>query len=175
MLNKIILGVAICLSGVTLSYAQEIEKPGPEHARLAKELVGTWDGVMDMDGQKSKCTATYKSICDGMWLASDFEGELGGAKYHGHGLDGYDLNKKKYVGVWIDSLSSGPMNMEGDYDPKSKLLVMTGESTGPDGKAYEFRTTTETKDKGHFTFKFHIVQPDGTDQLAFTIEYARRK
>lgn len=174
MLSKAILRIVVCLATVNLSFAQDFPKPGPEHEKL-KELVGNWDALMDMGGQKTKAKATYKSICDGMWVVSDFEGELAGAKFHGHGLDGYDLNKKKYVGVWIDSWSSAPLHMEGNYDPKTKLLVMTGDSVGLDGKPEKFKATTETKDKDHFTFKMYMVQPDGTDQLAFTIEYTRRK
>ena len=55
--------------------AQNFPKPGAEHARLA-EMEGKWDCVMDMEGQKSKCSATYKAICGGMWIESDFEGDL---------------------------------------------------------------------------------------------------
>lgn len=175
MLHKAIFGMFALLFAVSFVSAQDFPKPGPEHERLIKELEGNWDCVMDMGGQKSKCTATYKSICHGMWLASEFQGELAGAKFHGHGLDGYDLHKKKYVGVWVDSWTSGPMNMEGNFDPKTKLLVMTGESVGPDGKLQKYRNTTETKDKDHFTFKMSMIQPDGSEQLAFTIEYTRRK
>src|SRR5262245_39400535 len=127
MLRKAILGVLVGLVGAGLSFGQEFPKPGPEHEKL-KELEGTWDAVMEMGGQKSKATATYKSICGGMWLASDFEGDLEGVKFQGHGLDGYDRTKNKYVGVWVDSLTSTPLNFEGDYDPKAKLVVMTGES-----------------------------------------------
>jgi len=175
MLHKTILGMFVLLLAVSLAFAQELPKPGPEHERRIKELVGTWDAVMDMGGQKSKCTATYKSICDGMWIASEFEGELEGAKFHGHGLDGYDLHKKKYVGVWVDSWTSSPMHMAGNYDPNTKLLVMTGESVGSDGTPQKFKNTTETKDEDHFTFKMYMVQADGTEQLAFTIEYTRRR
>jgi hypothetical protein len=109
-----------------------------------------------------------------MWMASDFEGDLGGIKFQGHGLDGYDQNKKKYVGVWVDSMSSAPMTMEGNYDPRTKLLVMTGESVDPAGQPQKFRTTTETKDKDHFTFKMYMIEPGGAEQLAFTIEYSRK-
>jgi len=175
MLHKTIVGMFVLLFAVSIASAQEFPKPGPEHERLTQELVGNWDAVMDMGGQKSKCTASYKSICDGMWVVSEFEGELGGAKFHGHGLDGYDLHKKKYVGVWVDSWTSAPLHMEGNYDAKTKLLVMTGESVGPDGSLQKFSNTTETKDKDHFTFKMNMVQADGTEQLVFTIEYTRRK
>ena len=108
-----------------------------------------------------------------VWLQSDFSGDLGGAKFHGHGLDGYDLNRKKYVGHWVDSMSSAPMDFEGNYE--GKVLVMTGESLGPDGKKQKFKNTTEVKDKDHFTFKMYMVTPEGKDTLAFSIEYTRRK
>jgi hypothetical protein len=67
------------------------------------------------------------------------------------------------------------MLFEGNYDEKSKSMVMTGESRGPDGKPQKFKNTTTWKDKDHFTFKMFMVPPDGEDQLAFTIEYSRRK
>ncbi|HEV2972425.1 MAG TPA: DUF1579 domain-containing protein [Pirellulales bacterium] len=174
MLRKTILGVILCLAGAGLSFGQDFPKPGPEHEKL-KELEGNWDAVMEMAGQKSKATATYKSICGGMWLASDFQGDFGGIKFDGHGLDGYDQHKKKFVSVWVDVFETAPMLSEGDYDPNTKLLVMTGESLGPDGKPQKFKNTIETKDKDHFTFRMYMIQPDGTDQLAFTIEYTRRK
>ncbi len=174
MIRKVLLAVVIGFVGTAVSWAQELPKPGPEHAKL-QEFVGSWDAVMEMAGQKTKATANYKSICGGMWLASDFEGDLGGIKFQGHGVDGYNQHKKKYVGMWVDSMSSAPLHMEGDYDPKSKLVVMSGESVGPDGKPQKFKATTEHKDKDHFTFKMYMVQPDGKEELAFTIAYTRRK
>jgi hypothetical protein len=159
--------------GSALAAAQEFPKPGPEHKQLA-EMVGTWDAVMDMNGQKSKATAVYRSICDGMWLESDFQGSLGETKFQGRGLDGYDPVKKQYVGVWVDSLTAVPMHMAGNYDD-AKRLVMTGESTGPDGMPHKFKNVTEMKDKDHFTFKMFMVLPGMGEQLSFTIEYTRRK
>ena len=67
------------------------------------------------------------------------------------------------------------MFMEGDYDQKSKKLVMTGESKDPNGKPQKFKTMTEFKDKDHFTFHMYMVEPEGKENLAFTIEYTRRK
>lgn len=137
MRRATVLGIILHLSLASLSSGQEFPKPGPEHEKL-RELVGDWDAVMIMGDQKSKATVTYKSICGGMWVESDFHGMLGDLPLHGHGLDGYDLKRKKYVGVWVDSFESAPLHFEGDIDPKSKLLVMTGESLGPDGKLQKF-------------------------------------
>lgn len=174
MLRTTILGAVFSLSIAGMSIGQEFPKPGPEHEKL-KELVGEWDCVMTMGDQKSKATATYRAICDGMWIESDFHGSLGDAKFQGRGLDGYDLKRKKHVGVWVDTFESVPMHFEGNYDPAGKLLVMTGVHRGPDGQPQKFKNTTEMKDKDHFTFKMYMVMPGGEEQLAFTIDYTRRK
>jgi hypothetical protein len=174
MLRNTVLSLVVCLAAANFSLAQEYPKPGPEHEKI-KELEGTWDAVMDMGGQKSKATAVYKSICNGMWMESNFEGDIGGSKFQGHGLDGYNLQKKKYVGIWVDSMSSAPLHFEGEYDTKSKLLVMIGESVGPDGKPHKFKNTTETKDKDHFIFKMHMVDSEGKETLVFSIDYMRHK
>ena len=174
MLRRAMLCAVVIWCGAGSLSGQELPKPGSEHEKL-KEFVGNWDAVMDMGGQKSKATATYKTICGGMWLASDFQGDLEGTKFQGHGIDGYNLQKKKYVGIWVDSMGSAPLHMEGDVDAATKVLVMTGETIGPDGKPQKFKATTAWKDKDHFTFKMYMIGPDGKEELGFTIEYARRK
>jgi hypothetical protein len=174
MIRRTLLSLAIVVFSVGRSFAQEIPKPGPEHEKL-KELVGDWDTEMDAGGQKSKGSVTYKAICGGLWVASDFLGDFGGMKFEGHGIDGYDLGKKKYVTVWVDSMLTTPLTLEGDFDAKTKLLVMTGMGPGPDGKPQKYRATTEFKDKDHFTFKMYGAQGDGPEQLGFTIEYSRKK
>ncbi len=170
MLRTGILSVVACLFTAGLAHGQDFPKPGPEHKKL-QEMVGTWDAVMEINGQKSKATAVYKPICNGMFLESDFDGDFAGRKFMGHGIDGYDLNKKEYVSVWVDSMTSAPMEMRGNYE--DKVLVMTGETAGPDGKLMKVKTTTTTKDKDHMTFKFFMAE--GGDQPVFTIEYTRKK
>jgi hypothetical protein len=161
------------LGAVSVSVGQEAERPGAEHQRL-QVFVGAWDATMDMGGQKMAGRSTYKSICGGMWVESDFAGDLGGMPFQGHGLDGYDLQKKKYVAVWVDSMSSAPMTLVGDYDEQSKTMTMTGAMREPDGRVNQVKTKTELKDKDHFLFTMLVVQPDGTEQPMFTINYVRR-
>lgn len=163
--------VSLLVAGV--ANGQEFPKPGKEHAQL-KKMEGSWDAVLEMQGQKHMATATYKSICGGMWMANDFQGDLGGVAYSGHGLDGYDQQKKKYVGIWVQSMTSAPMHYEGNLDDKG-VLTMTGTHIGPDGKPEKFKNTTTWKDKDHFTFKMYMVPAEGEEQLAFTIEYSRKK
>jgi hypothetical protein len=177
----------VCLAALTVSAIassaalgqMEPPKPGPEHAVLA-EMEGTWDAVMHMpgapkDAPASKGTHVYKLECGGMWLTSKFEGDFGGMKFEGRGIDGYDLNKKKYTGVWVDSMSSTPLLLEGTRDEKTKVLTMTGEHPGPDGKLAKVKTKSSFKDKDHHTFTMYMVGEDGKDQETMTIEYTRKK
>lgn len=151
--------------------AQEPPKPGPEHAML-KKMVGTWDATMKFGGMESKGVSVYKMELGGLWLASTFEGDFGGMKFSGKGLDTYDAAKKKYVAVWADSMSTQPMFMEGTYDKDTKTITMTGEHPGPDGKPTKFKSTSVMKDDD--TMHFSMYMGDGKEP-AFEITYKRKK
>jgi hypothetical protein len=154
--------------------AQEPPKPGPEHEKF-KEHAGTWDAIIKMGDAESKGTMVWKVDLGGLWLTSDFQGEFGGEKFSGKGLDSYDPAKKKYVGVWADSWSTSPMVSEGTYDEGGKVLTMTGEGPGPDGKPTKYKMTTEHKDKDTIFWTMFGPGPDGKEAPFMTISYKRRK
>jgi hypothetical protein len=155
--------------------AQEVPKPGPEHERL-KQLEGTWDVVMKVGDAETKGQVIYKMELGGLWLVADFQGEFApGQKFTGKGLDGYDAGKKKYVSVWVDSMSNSPIVSQGTYDKDGKVLTMTGEGPGPDGKPVKYKMTTEHRDKDNLFFTMVGAGPDGKEGPLFTIAYKRRK
>lgn len=151
--------------------AQEPPKPGPEHEVL-KKLVGDWDATMKFGGMESKGTVTYKMELGGLWLVSTFEGDFGGQKFSGRGLDSYDAGKKKYVGVWVDNMITSPLVMEGDYDKAKKTLTMTGQGPGMDGKPTKFKAVSVMPDDD--TMDFSMYMGDGKEP-GFTIQYKRKK
>ena len=151
--------------------AQEAPKPGPEFDML-KRLVGTWDTTMKAGGMEFKGTVTYKLDLGGLWLTSTLESDLGGQKFSGRGFDTYDAGKKKYVSVWLDSMSTGPVLMEGTFDPAKKALTMAGEGPGPDGKPIKYRSVSEMPDDD--TILFTMYMGDGKEP-GFTITYKRKK
>jgi hypothetical protein len=156
------------------TFAQEVAQPGPEHARL-KELEGNWDAVVKLADSQAAATSVSRMGPGGLWLVTDFKGELGGSPFTGHGIDGYDQDRKKYVGVWVDSMTSSIMTFEGTYDEGTKTLTTTGHGKGPDGSPATYKTKTRIKDKDHHTFEMFLAGQDGTDHLMMTIEYSRRK
>jgi hypothetical protein len=157
-----------------VALAQEPPQPGPEHEKF-KELAGTWDATLNIGGSEAKGTMKWKVELGGLWLTSEFEGDLGGQKFAGKGLDSYDPVKKKYVGIWVDSMSTSPLLSEGNYDKDGKLLTMTGEGPGPDGKPMKHKMTTETKDKDTLLWTMFAPGPDGKDAPMMSITYKRRK
>ena len=151
--------------------AQEMPKPGPEQ-ELLKKMEGTWDLTMKVAGMDSKGSVTWKMELGGMWLTGNLESELFGTKFTGKSIDGYDPTKKKYVGVWVDSMSSSPMVMEGSYDKEKKTMTMSGEGPGMDGKPTKYRSVSEMPDND--TINFSMFVGDGKEP-AFTIVYKRKK
>ncbi|HET6575142.1 MAG TPA: DUF1579 domain-containing protein [Fimbriiglobus sp.] len=151
--------------------AQEFPKPGPEHEVL-KKLVGTWDLTMKAGGMESKGTVKYKMDLGGLWLVSALESDFGGMKFSGRGLDTYDAGRKKYVGVWADSMSTSPMVMEGTYDKAKKSMTMTGDGPGMDGKPTKWKSVSHMPDDD--TIHFSMYMGDGKEP-AFTIVYKRKK
>lgn len=166
--------VAVAVVGLLVgpAGAQESPKPGPEH-ELLKKMEGTWDAVMKVAGMEYKGTMTYKMDLGGLWLTSSYDGEFVGGKFQGKGLDSYDARKKKYMGVWVDSMVTTPLVMEGTYDKEKKTLTMTGNAPpSPDGKPATFKMVTEFKDADTMTSSAYMG--DAKDP-AFTISYKRKK
>lgn len=147
----------------------QFAKPGPEHQGL-KELVGTWDATVKGPGGESKGTMTYKLGLGGLWLIANFEGEIAGEKFSGRGLDGYDPGKKKYVSVWVDSMSTTPLILEGTLDKETHTTTLTGDGPGMDGKPTKFKMVTVMKDKDTMV----STMSAGKDEM-MTITYKRRK
>ncbi len=165
---------SVTLMFVSNVSAQESPKPGPEHRKL-KELEGTWDAIMKFGDTESKGTVVYKMEVGGLWLTSDFQGDFAGEKFSGKGLDSYDPAKKKYVSVWVDSMITSPLITEGTYDKDGKVLTMTGEGPGPDGKPIKMKMVTEHKEKNTMLFTMFGPGEDGKEAAMFSITYKRRK
>lgn len=167
--------VSLCVATVlpSIALSQEAATAGPEHAVL-KSMAGTWDAEIDSAGEKSKGTSIMSLDCNGLWLTTKFSGDFGGTTFEGRGLDGYDQSKKKYVSVWVDSMTSGLTLFEGTHDDRTKTITMTGSSTGPDGAPMKLKSTTTQNSPDSITFKMLMVTPDGEFPM-MTIEYKRKK
>src|SRR5436309_15335270 len=100
--------------------APPMPKPGPEH-ELFKQDAGTWDATVEAWMAPGAPPTTSKAVetnvlgCGGLCLVTEFKGDFGGTPFEGHGTSAYDSAKKKYVGSWTDSMSTGLMIGESTY------------------------------------------------------------
>jgi hypothetical protein len=151
-------------------------KPGPEHALLAKD-VGKWKAVQKvmMDPTKpaevSEGTQECTLICNGLFLRSDYKVKGTQGDFHGSSVLGYDAQKKKYTGVWVDNMDTKLNPYEGVYEGGKFNFTMNG--IGPDGKPYTAKMIEERPNDNTRNFSMMMPGPDGKMFTCMEITYTR--
>jgi uncharacterized protein DUF1579 len=169
------------LSAAAAASAQEgppMPTPGPEHELLKKD-VGTWDATVEMlmppGAPPTPGTETNTLGPGGLWLISDFKSNMMGAPFQGHGVSGWDPAKKKYVGTWVDSMTTSVALTESTYDPASKSMTGWLDLPGPGGNPTRTKAVTQYKDDDTRVFTMYMTGPDGKEAPGMRITYKRRK
>jgi hypothetical protein len=154
-------------------------KVGPEHKTLKEQFAGNWKADVTAywgpTPEKSTGTMTSEMILGGRYVHGMYKGTAMGQPFEGAGLTGYDNIKKKYFNTWVDSMSTGVMNLEGDYDSASKTYTFTGETTGPDGKPCTMREVVKVDSNDKHTFTMYGPGMDGKEMKVMEIVYTRQK
>jgi hypothetical protein len=156
-----------------------LPQPGPAHA-VFKDIAGTWEARVETfmgPGEPMVSTGVEKNRvgCGGLCLISDFEGSFMGTDFEGHGTETWDTGKKRYVGSWTDSMSTGLTLSESTYDPATK--TMTGWMEGPDltGNVTKMKSVTTIKDADTHITEMHNIGADGSETLGMRITYTRKE
>ena len=119
-----------------------------EHQLLAR-LAGDWNVVMHVMGEEIAGKEHNELIAGGLWLTTSFEAEMGGQPFEGHGILGYDTEKKKYVSTTM------MMGMTGERVetrvvedmPTDDKRILTFHQKGPDGKELEMMRIVYTRSR----------------------------
>ena len=158
--------------------AQEMPKPQKEHEWL-RQLTGEWDTegeVFSEPGKpptKTKGSESNRSI-GGFWILSEHKGDFFGTPFTGILTLGYSPEKKKYIGTWVDSVTSHLWTYTGSVDEAGKALTLEAEGPGNEGKPTKFREVLTVKDKDHKSFSSSAEQ-NGQWVTFLKIEYTRKK
>ncbi len=154
---------------------------GHEH-RLLQQRVGTWDVTVRMwtapgsPAEESKGTSECSLIMGGRFIHEKFESMVMGQAFSGLGLVGFDNIKKKYVGIWIDSMSTGIMNTEGVPAADGKSIEYMGDLPDPVANKYRQQRAVEyEEDADHRRIEAFHVGPDGKPFRSMEMVYIRRK
>ena len=101
----------------------EMPKPTEHHAKLGK-LAGKWaadetlyPSPWDQKGGTAKGRMTARMDMGGFWLISDYEQERNGqVNFRGHGVYGYDPNRKQYSMYWTDNVAPSTEPIWGQWE-----------------------------------------------------------
>lgn len=150
--------------------------PGPPEAldRLQAYL-GTWDAEVSMMGQTAKGVETCRMGVGGMWLLTDFEGELMGAPFLGHGLTGFDAATERFHGVWVDSTSGSIARLaNGRFEDGGKSLLFDAEGVDMMGNPAKSRHVTRFPNAKTRVFEVYQADERGAESLVMSIKYQKR-
>jgi hypothetical protein len=76
------------------------------------------------------------TLSGGRWLLSEYKSDVMGQAFEGHGIIGYDAEKKAYASVWTDTMSTSMSHGESTFDAKTNTLTGRMELQDPmSGKA----------------------------------------
>lgn len=158
----------------------QMPAPEKEHAWL-HQLAGEWDTTMEVFMEPGKPPITGKGtesgrMLGGFWLVANGTGDMMGSKFNSVLTVGYDPAKKKYIGSWVDSMSSYQWKYEGTLDPTGKILTMETEGPCPlaPGKLLKFKEVTEIKSKDHKVFTSNVQGEDGKWTKMVTVDFKRQ-
>lgn len=153
---------------------------GPQHAQLAEHFAGTWDTkqTMWMDPSQPPMVETGKSVdtavLDGRHIRTEFTSQFMGQPFAGIGFTGYDNVRGKYTSTWADSMSTGIMVSDGEYDPATRTYTFRGQMADPtkQGAMVPIRETIRIVDADHHVME--MFEPhDGKEVRTMQIEYTR--
>lgn len=171
--------VLIALAGPRLD-AQEMPKPVKEHAWLEK-LAGDWisesEVMMGPDNWIKVKGAEKCRTHGGFWIIAEGEAEIMGTKVNSILTLGYDPEKKKYIGTWVDNCAAHMWRYEGTLDAAGKVLTLDTE--GPNmmvpGKTSKYREVITLVGPDEKTFSSSILGDDGKWTTFVKATYKRKK
>ena len=180
-----ILSVAMTLlvSGVLAQSPEPAKqaKPARDHAWL-KQLLGEWEAQYKMyfqPGQppaESTGTDNVRALGE-LWVIAETKTTMMGAPYSGVMTLGYDPQKERFQGTWVDSFGGqlwiykGTLNDAGD----TLTLETEGPSLQSPGKTALYKEVIKFTGEGSRTFTSSYETQDGKWVTIVEAEYRRKK
>lgn len=152
--------------------------PGAEHKMMA-EWAGNWSVKMKMmmpgaPPTESMGSAVITSIFGGRYMQENFKGDVMGMPFEGIGMSGFDNVSKKFVGTWIDSMSTGIGVTEGTWDAASSMFKYDMSYNDPmTGKVKRSKIHVKVVDKNTHTSEF-LEEMDGKWVTTMLLTYTRK-
>ncbi len=141
---------------------KKVGTPG-EHHKLLASLEGSWTtksrGWMDPEQPPMESTGTceQKLILGGRFLQQIYTGDMGGEKFTGINIIGYDNHTKKFVSAWIETMSTGIYFFEGTAGKDGKTITQECRYDDPVKGPSVWKTVTRIKDDNTIEFEMYLT------------------
>lgn len=154
----------------------KLAQPGPEHERLVKAFVGTWDChgkfYMGPTPAESDSVATFEAFLDGRFVRQHVKGTAPWGPFEGAGLVGYNNGTKQFTTAWVDNMGTGIMTGTGvEKEPGTFWEHTSTYDAGP--MKMTMRDETRFSGPDEFTMKMFWVE-GGQEKLGMELTYKRR-
>jgi hypothetical protein len=159
---------------------KKVGTPGEPHKLLAR-LEGSWTtrsrGWMEPDKppMESIGACEQKLILGGRYLRQEYTGDMMGAPFTGLSFLGYDNHTKKYVSVWIDSMSTGIYYFEGTASADGKTITQDCSYDDPVKGPCLWRAVTRIKDDNNQEFEMYLTPKGGKEEKMMEMTVTRKE
>lgn len=158
----------------------QMPPPVAQHAWL-QALTGEWTTEVELqcdpDAPPMKVTGRESArMLGGFWLIAESVSDSLEMPFSSIFTVGYNPEKAKYIGTWVDTMTSKLWSYEGTLEEGRKLVLMTdGSCPATPDPDRAIRETTELKSPDHKVFTSEMQQEDGSWRTIVTVESRRVK
>lgn len=152
--------------------------PGGAH-HLLQQLAGAWQGTAKTWfepgklADESPISGTIRSVLDRRFVLFEYQGALQGKPLTGMFLFGYNLQREKFQGNWIDSFHNGTGMLVCEGEREGDSFWLLGSYDAPEGPPWGWRTEVRLAGKDRLLITMFNITPDGQEAKAVQIDCRR--
>lgn len=155
--------------------------PGESHKKL-EPMVGSWNVTQKFwmepgkEPVETQATSEHTWALGGRFVEQRFTGTMPGmdTSFEGRGFTGFDNVTGKFVGTWMDSLSTAMLSFEGTVSPCGKVLTFRGEQAAPGDKLVKYRYEVRIESADRHTFTMWQSMGDAPEVKVMEAVYSKR-
>ena len=158
---------------------KKLAVPSAPHRRLAG-MAGSWitKSRSWMEPGKppveSKGACKAKMILGGRYLQQEYTGKMMGSTFSGINIVGYDNYTKKFVSIWIDSMSTGIYFFEGTGSSDGKIITQKSRYDDPIQGPTVWRSVTMIVDDNTVDCEMYITGRSGKEDKLMEMTLTRK-
>lgn len=120
----------------------------------------------------SEGSSENRWVLGGRYLEQVYRGTSMGMPFEGIGFTGYENAKKRYVGTWMDTFSTGLMSSIGVGKPSARGMEFEAMAHDPSGRVQKFLCKIIIQDHDHHSYEMWAKGPQRFRSML--VEYTRR-